>query len=151
MFTELLDMIGMVIHKTGFYGLTWQNLLMILVGMVFCWLAIVKEYEPYELLPIGLGAILVNLPFHQMCNFDTVMTQNSGLLGILKEVGLFVYNILPPLIFLGLGAITDFSPLIANPKMLLLGGAAQIGVFVAFFGAIAWGFSVNDSAAIFIR
>ncbi|MCP4623565.1 MAG: sodium ion-translocating decarboxylase subunit beta [bacterium] len=143
-------MLGMVIVKTGFVGLTWKSILMILVGFIFCYLAIVKEYEPYELLPIGLGAILVNLPFHQMCNYDTIMTQNSGLLGIAKEVGLFTYNLLPPLIFLGLGAITDFSPLIANPKMLLLGGAAQVGVFVAFFLSIMWGFPINDAAAISI-
>ncbi len=162
MLENFLDNFVKVFSSTGFSAITAPNLLMLAVGCAFIYMAIVKEYEPYELLPIGLGAILINLPLHQMGNFFPVLelneagqvvkgfTQNAGLLGLAKEYGLFTYNILPPLIFLGLGAITDFSPLIANPKMLLLGGAAQVGVFVAFFGSMLMGFDLNDSAAISI-
>lgn len=162
MLEQLTDMFTKVLSKTGPTGLTWEGLVMLLVGCIFCWLAIVKEYEPYELLPIGLGIILINLPLHQMGNFVPALeltdsgevvrgfTQNSGLLGIVKEYGLFTYNILPPLIFLGLGAITDFGPLIAHPRMMLLGGAAQVGIAVAFLGALALGFTLKDSAAISI-
>ncbi len=143
------DILLTVIEKTGLYAVTWPNLVMILVGCVFCWLAIVKHYEPYELLPIGLGAILINLPLHQMGMFSEDI-QGSGLLGIVFHYGIYFYNILPPLVFLGLGAITDFGPLIANPRMLLLGGAAQVGIFLAFLGALLLKFPLEQAAAISI-
>jgi len=161
---QALEKFHSAIINTGLYALIAdkpENLIMIAVGLAFCYLAIVKHYEPYELLPIGLGIVLINLPLHQMGNFipplilengevTEGLTQNSGLLGIVKEYGLFTYNILPPLVFLGLGAITDFGPLIANPRMLLLGGAAQVGIFIAFIGALLMGFNIHESAAISI-
>jgi len=150
MVDQVQQILRLVVTKTGFYEISGPNIVMILVGLTFCWLAIVKHYEPYELLPIGLGAILINLPLHQMGIFDPQFSQNSGLLGIIKEYGLFTYNILPPLIFMGLGAITDFGPLIANPRMLLLGGAAQVGIAVAFIGALLLGFDIRQASAISI-
>ncbi|MFO8057092.1 MAG: sodium ion-translocating decarboxylase subunit beta [bacterium] len=163
-FEQALAKFHAAIINTGLYALIMDkpaNTVMIVVGLAFCYLAIVKHYEPYELLPIGLGIILINLPLHQVGNFipplllengevQEGLTQNSGLLGIVKEYGLFTYNILPPLVFLGLGAITDFGPLIANPRMLLLGGAAQVGIFIAFIGALLMGFNLHESAAISI-
>jgi len=153
MIAEIFDNLIRVVTGTGLYEIITErpeNFLMLGVGFVFVYLAIVKEYEPYELLPIGLGVILINLPLHQMGLFDEQFSQKSGLLGIVSEYGLFKYNILPPLIFLGLGAITDFGPLIANPKMLLLGGAAQVGIFVAFIGSLLLGFNLTDAASISI-
>jgi oxaloacetate decarboxylase beta subunit len=138
-----------LVTNTGFFHLSLGNLAMIVVGCTMCYLAIVKDYEPYELLPIGLGAILINLPLHQVGVFSDQI-QGSGLLGVVFQYGIYFYNILPPLIFLGLGALTDFGPLIANPRMLLLGGAAQVGIFVAFVGALWLGFDLKEAAAISI-
>ena len=125
---------------------------MIGIGLVFIFLAISRGLEPYELLPIGLGIIIVNLvPFTGFTKFVTGANdaQVSGLFGIVFHYGLSFWNILPPIIFLGLGAMTDFGPIIANPKMLLLGAAAQVGIFVAFWGALATGlFSLPEAAAI---
>jgi oxaloacetate decarboxylase beta subunit len=138
-----------LITSTGFFHLSPGNIVMIVAGCTMCYLAIVKHYEPYELLPIGLGAILINLPLHQVGVFSDQI-QASGLLGIAFHYGIYFYNILPPLVFLGLGAITDFGPLIANPRMLFLGGAAQVGIFVAFIGALWLGFDIKEAAAISI-
>ncbi|MFW9842930.1 MAG: sodium ion-translocating decarboxylase subunit beta [Candidatus Thorarchaeota archaeon] len=138
-----------LIDSVGFLHLSLGNVVMIAAGGAMCYLAVVKRYEPYELLPIGLGAILINLPLHQVGLFSDQI-QKSGLLGIAFHYGIYFYNILPPLVFLGLGAITDFGPLIANPKMLFLGAAAQIGIFVAFIGALWLGFDLKDSASISI-
>ena len=145
-FTEIATSL---ITSTGFYHLSFGNIVMIVAGCTMCYLAIVKHYEPYELLPIGLGAILINLPLHQVGVFSDRI-QASGLLGIAFHYGIYFYNILPPLVFLGLGAITDFGPLIANPRMLFLGAAAQVGIFVAFIGALWLGFDLKESAAISI-
>ncbi len=163
-FKQALDNFETTVVNTGLYALIVdkpENMIMLVLGLGFCYLAVVKHYEPYELLPIGLGIVLINLPLHQVGEFIPPLlmengevregvTQHSGLLGIVKEYGLFTYNVLPPLVFLGLGAITDFGPLIANPRMLLLGGAAQVGIFVAFIGAILMGFNIHESAAISI-
>lgn len=149
MYDQLLDIFTKIVTGTGFYNITLGNLVMIAIGGIFCYLAVVKHYEPYELLPIGLGAILINLPLHQVGVFTDQM-QGSGILGIIFHYGLFFYNILPPLIFLGLGAITDFGPIIANPRLMLLGGAAQLGIFVAFIGATWLGFDLKDAASISI-
>lgn len=126
-------------ESTGFYNMTIQNAVMILVAIGLIILSISKKYEPYLLIPISFGMLLVNLP-------------NAGLMG---EEGLLKYlykgieySIYPPLIFLGVGASTDFGPLISNPKSLLLGAAAQIGIFVAFFGAILLGFDLAEAASI---
>ncbi len=150
MLEQILDILGSLLVRTGIHNLIMEsqgNLLMIAIGLTFVYLAIVKHYEPYELLPIGLGAVLINLPLHQVGIFSD-QVQASGLLGIVFHYGLYFYNILPPLIFVGLGAITDFGPLIANPRMILLGGAAQIGVFIAFLGALLLGFDIREAASI---
>ncbi|MBE0431413.1 MAG: sodium ion-translocating decarboxylase subunit beta [Dehalococcoidia bacterium] len=143
----------------GFGALSWGNVVMLAVGLAFIWLAIVKKWEPYELLPIGVGVILANLPA------TGLLTQpheagsqfgSAGLLGVFIEYGLLRYTILPQLIFLGLGAMTDFGPLIANPRLFLLGAAAQLGIFIAFLGALALGhfglagFGLKEAAAIAI-
>jgi oxaloacetate decarboxylase beta subunit len=102
------------------------------------------------LLPIGLGIIIANLPMTGLSVFDpSGSIQGSGILGVIFHYGLSYWNILPPLIFLGLGAMTDFGPIIANPKTLILGGAAQIGIFVAFWGALSTGwFDINEAIVI---
>ena len=107
--------------------------------------------EPYELLPIGLGVVIANLPLTGLLVSPIEGTgfQESGLFGVIFHYGLSFWNILPPIIFLGLGALTDFGPLISNPKTLLLGAAAQVGIFVAFWGALATGaFELSEAASI---
>ena len=124
---------------SGFASLTWENIVMILVGLVLLYLAIAKEYEPLLLLPIAFGDIMANFP---NTGFETDM-------GVMMAIGFGIkYEIFPPLIFMGVGAMTDFGPLIANPKTVLLGAAAQIGVFVALAGAMALGFNVQEAASI---
>ena len=124
---------------SGFASLTWENIVMILVGLVLLYLAIAKEYEPLLLLPIAFGDIMANFP-------------NTGFedeMGVMMAIGFGIkYEIFPPLIFMGVGAMTDFGPLIANPKTVLLGAAAQIGVFVALAGAMMLGFNVQEAASI---
>ena len=146
-----------------FMGEGWKNAVMLFIGCVLLYLAIKKEYEPLLLLPIAFGMILTNLPGAGM--FDSEMWNNEflnadspnyhsygyimahgGLLDILY-IGVKA-GVYPCLIFLGVGAMTDFGPLIANPKTLLLGAAAQAGVFVALLGAMLLGFSVQEAAAI---
>lgn len=124
---------------SGFSNLTWENCVMILVGVVLLYLAIAKEYEPLLLLPIAFGCIMANFP---NTGFETDM-------GVMMAIGFGIkYEIFPPLIFMGVGAMTDFGPLIANPKTMLLGAAAQIGVFVALAGAMMLGFNVQEAASI---
>ena len=146
--TELLDFL----HSTGFYNIDWRNGVMLAVGLAFIYIAISKDLEPYELLPIGVGIIIVNLvPFTGFTTFDadSPSAQSSGLFGIIFHFGLYFWNLLPPIIFLGIGALTDFGPVIANPKTLLLGAAAQVGILVAFWGALASGlFTLPEAAAI---
>ena len=124
---------------------------MIALGLVFIYLAVARDMEPYELLPIGLGVIIANLPLTGLLVSPLEGTgfQESGLFGLIFHYGLSFWNILPPIIFLGLGALTDFGPLISNPKTLLLGAAAQVGIFVAFWGALATGaFELSEAASI---
>lgn len=120
--------------------LTWQMLVMMAVGGVLIYLAIAKDYEPVLLLPIGFGAILTNLPL-------TGITEAHGLLGILYNAGIKT-ELFPLLIFIGIGAMTDFGPLLENPKMALLGAAGQIGIFGTLLLAISLGFDMNESASI---
>ena len=124
---------------SGFSNLTWENCVMILVGLVLLYLSIAKEYEPLLLLPIAFGCIMANFP-------------NTGFndeMGVMMAIGFGIkYEIFPPLIFMGVGAMTDFGPLLANPKTMLLGAAAQIGVFVALAGAMILGFNVQQASAI---
>ena len=124
---------------SGFAALTIENVIMILVGLVLLYLAIAKEYEPLLLMPIAFGDIMANFP---NTGFETDM-------GVMMAIGYGIkYEIFPPLIFMGVGAMTDFGPLIANPKTMLLGAAAQIGVFVALAGAMILGFNVQEAASI---
>ncbi len=146
----------------------WGNIIMILVACVLLYLAIVKKYEPLLLLPIAFGMLLANLPLSGIMseatwgikeitvNYDG-MSETTNWIVHNKDGGLFYYlyqgvklGIYPPLIFMGVGAMTDFGPLIANPKSLLLGAAAQFGIFVAFLGAILIGFPAAEAACIAI-
>ena len=142
--------------ESGFANLSWGNALLFLLGGAFILLAVVKGMEPYVLLPIGLGIILGNLPGTGLIDFDpSGELQSSGIFGLIFHYTLSSWNILPPLIFLGLGALTDFGPIIANPKTLLLGAAAQLGIFVAFWSALGLGmftspdlFTLEEAGAI---
>lgn len=126
---------------SGFLSLTPGMVLMWLIGLVLIYLAIARKFEPLLLLPIGFGIILVNLPL------SGLMHPGEGLLWRFYHYGI-QWEIIPPLIFLGLGALTDFGPLLANPKLIFLGAGAQVGVYITFFAANWMGFSVNESATI---
>ena len=137
-----------LVHQTAFFNLTWGNYLMILVALVFLYLAIKKEYEPLLLVPISFGMLLVNMYPDIML---TIEDSSNGVGGLLHYFYLLdEWSILPSLIFLGVGAMTDFGPLIANPKSFLLGAAAQFGIFAAYFLAILMGFNDKAAAAISI-
>lgn len=125
-------------NDSGFTGLTLGHIAMIIVGCILLYMAIIKGFEPLLLSPIAFGCILANMPRAEL---------EAG--GVTKMILYCIHHeIFPPLIFLGVGAMTDFGPLIANPKTLLLGAAAQGGVFIALIGAMLLGFSVNEAAAI---
>ena len=148
---ELLDFIA----TTGLANLDWRNGIMIVVGLMFIYLAIRNEWEPYELLPIGLGIVAANLPLTGLITLPSPSAgfQEAGIFGVLFHYGLSFWNILPPIIFLGIGALTDFGPVIANPKTLILGAAAQVGIFIAFWGALfaghlGLGFGIKEAASI---
>ncbi|MEX1382457.1 sodium ion-translocating decarboxylase subunit beta [Lutibacter sp.] len=131
-------------NYTGFANVTSGHALMIVIGIVFIFLGIKYDYEPLLLIPIGTGVILGNIPFiagNQTGIYETGSVLNYLYFGVVK-------GIYPPLIFLGIGAMTDFSSLIANPKLMLLGAAAQIGVFATFMGALYLGFSLPEAGAI---
>ena len=137
-----------LIHQTAFFNLTWGNYLMIAVACVFLYLAIKKGFEPLLLVPIAFGMLLVNIYPDIMANPEDMSNGVGGLLHyfyILDE-----WSILPSLIFMGVGAMTDFGPLIANPKSFLLGAAAQFGIYGAYFMAIFMGFNDKAAAAISI-
>lgn len=137
-----------LIHQTAFFSLTWGNYLMIAVACVFLYLAIKKGFEPLLLVPIAFGMLLVNIYPDIMANPEDMSNGVGGLLHyfyILDE-----WSILPSLIFMGVGAMTDFGPLIANPISFLMGAAAQLGIYLAYFMAILMGFSDKAAAAISI-
>ncbi len=120
--------------------LTWKMVVMMIAGGVLIYLGVAKDYEPVLLIPIGFGAILTNLPL-------TPISSEHGLLGIFYEVGVKT-ELFPLLIFIGVGAMTDFGPLLSNPKMALLGAAGQFGIFGTLMLAIALGFDINEAASI---
>ena len=124
--------------------MTWGNAMMIVIGIIFIMLAIVKDYEPLLLLPIGFGVVVGNIPFVQGMSLS-VYDEGSVLSYIYLGVSHGVY---PPLIFLGIGAMTDFSTMLSNPKLVLLGAAAQIGIFLTFIGALFLGFKPSEAGAI---
>ena len=132
---------------TGFANASWGNLIMILVGCLLLWLAIKKDFEPLLLVPIGLGIILGNIPF-RAAGLEIGLYEDNSVLNIFYQgVRQGWY---PPLVFLGIGAMTDFSALIANPKLILIGAAAQFGIFGAYMAALAMGFEPNQAAGIAI-
>ncbi|NLO93534.1 MAG: sodium ion-translocating decarboxylase subunit beta [Clostridiaceae bacterium] len=139
------DTLVKIWEMSGFATITWQQLVMILVSFVLIYLAIVKKFEPLLLLPIAFGMLLANMPMTGLMD-GPLGDQPGGLLYYLYQgIELGIY---PPLIFLGIGAMTDFAPLIARPSSLFLGAAAQFGIYIAFFIAIALGFSPEAAAAI---
>ena len=141
---NFFNVIAELLEASGFAALTWQNAAMILVSFVLFYLAIVKKFEPLLLLPISFGMFLVNLPLAGLMNEGGV---DKG--GIIYFMSYGVKsNLFPCLVFMGVGAMTDFSPLIANPISLLLGAAAQLGIYVAFIFATQIGFTPAEAAAI---
>ncbi len=136
--------------RMGFSSITAGQAVMMLVGLAFIFLAIKKEWEPYELLPIGAGMLLANLPLTGLTTPPSadLAPGMAGILGIILKYGLYTWTILPQFIFFGIGALTDFGPMIANPKSFLLGAAAQIGIYTSFAGAIALGFNVKEACSI---
>ena len=144
----ILETLGNLMHQTAFFNLTWGNYVMVLVACVFLYLAIKKEYEPLLLVPIAFGMLLVNIYPDIIASPEKTSNGVGGLLYyfyVLDE-----WSVLPSLIFMGVGAMTDFGPLIANPKSFLLGAAAQFGIFAAYLGAMLMGFSDKAAAAISI-
>ncbi|WP_346920693.1 sodium ion-translocating decarboxylase subunit beta [Clostridium sp. UBA7339] len=142
---NVFEVIKDLLASSGFAALTWQQAVMIGVSLVFIWLAIGKKFEPLLLLPIAFGMLLTNIPL------GNIMAEPVG-----KEVGGLLYylsrgvkwEIFPPLIFLGVGAMTDFGPLLANPSSVLMGAGAQFGIFFAFGVAILFGFTPQEAASI---
>lgn len=133
----------------GICSVTWQQCVMYLVGAVLIWLAIKKEYEPSLLLPMGFGAILVNLPgANAVDQMIAGKIETNGIVQWLYEVGIEASEALPILLFIGIGAMIDFGPLLAKPIMFLFGAAAQFGIFAALFLAIVLGFDLHDAASI---
>ena len=132
------------IQTTGFLNVTWGNLVMIISGMIFIYLGVAKEFEPLLLIPIGFGIIVGNMPGVSQQGLG-VMNEGSVLNYLYFGVNKSIY---PSLIFLGIGAMTDFSTLIANPRLILLGAAAQFGIFATFIGSILLGFNILEAASI---
>lgn len=141
MLARISESILAILQSSGFFALTWGNIVMLLVALVLLYLAIAKGFEPLLLAPIAFGCLLVNLPL-------------SGIMdpgGFLRYVFFGTeHEIYPVIIFLGIGALTDFGPLLANPMTFLLGAAAQLGVFVALMAAVALGFTLPEASAIAI-
>ena len=144
----VIDTLSNLLYQTAFFNLTWGNYLMIAVACVFLFLAIAKGFEPLLLVPIAFGMLLVNIYPDIMASPEETSNGVGGLLHyfyLLDE-----WSILPSLIFMGVGAMTDFGPLIANPISFLLGAAAQLGIYAAYFLAILMGFNGKAAAAISI-
>ena len=137
-----MELLKILYGTTGISMITGRQLIMIIISLILLYLAIKKQYEPYLLLPISFGMLLANLP--AVAN-EGLMEKGGLLYYLYQGVKLGIY---PPLIFLAIGASTDFGPLIANPKSLLLGAAAQLGIFVAFLGAILLGLTGKEAASI---
>ena len=141
---QILDSLQQFWQFTGFANCTWQNVVMILIGITFITLAVVKEWEPLLLVPIGFGMILGNIPMFPGLNIG--IYEDGSVMNILYQgVRQGWY---PPLIFLGIGAMTDFSALISQPKLVVIGAAAQMGIFGAYLLALAAGFAPNEAGAI---
>ncbi len=143
------------LESTGFAGLTWETIIMIFIACVLLYLAIVKQFEPLLLLPIAFGMLLTNLPGAAMFNSDLFAGGHVHWESFVQKGGLLDYlylgvklGIYPCLIFVGVGAMTDFGPMLANPKSLLLGAAAQLGIFATYLAAIGLEFNPQEAASI---
>ena len=146
--SNIADTLSNLVSQTAFMNLTVGNLIMILVAFIFLYLAIAKGFEPLLLVPIAFGMLLVNIYPDIMASAEQTSNGVAGLLHIFYILD--EWSVLPSLIFLGVGAMTDFGPLIANPKSFLLGAAAQLGIYAAYFLAIFMGFNGKAAAAISI-
>lgn len=134
----------------GLLAITWQQVVMYAIGGLLIYLAIVKDYEPALLLPMGFGAILVNLPFSGVLNqtMEGMSEPVQGIIEWLFNIGIEASEAMPLLLFIGIGAMIDFGPLLSNPKMFLFGAASQFGIFFAIMVATLFGFSLPDAASI---
>jgi oxaloacetate decarboxylase beta subunit len=141
---HLTDLVVQFISNTGYFMLDYRYVIMLVVGCVFIYLGIAKQYEPLLLIPIGFGILMGNIPVFQGLGL-AIYEDNSVLHYLYMGVTSGVY---PPLIFLGIGAMTDFSTMLARPMLMLLGAAAQMGIFLTFLGALALGFAPNEAASI---
>lgn len=140
-----MEVIQQLIETSGLYNLTIQNIIMLIIACVFLYLGIKRGYEPYLMVPIAFGMLLVNLPLAGLMDSPTENGPGGLLYYLYQGTNLGIY---PPMIFLCLGASTDFGPLLANPKTILLGGAAQFGIFVAFFLSVMWGMTPQEAASV---
>lgn len=133
----------------GITAVTWQQVVMWIVGVLLIYLAIKKEMEPALLLPMGFGAILINLPFSgAMTQYIEGVGDVTGIVQWLFEVGIEASEAMPLLLFIGIGAMIDFGPLLSNPKLLFFGAAAQVGIFLTIILAVLLGFDIGDAASI---
>ncbi len=148
--SEFFSIFHQIILKTGFLQIQFGHLIMWGIALLFIYLAIRKNFEPLLLLPIGFGILIVNLPLVPLMGFS------EGPEGMQRDLLRWFYDfgianeLIPCVIFLGIGALTDFGPMIANPKTIILGAAAQLGVYVTFFGALLLGFNMKEAASIAI-
>lgn len=140
----MLEILTHFLQAGALGNMTWGNAVMLLVGLLFLYLAIVRDYEPLLLVPIGFGILIGNLPFAHGMKIG-IYEEGSVLQILYNGVRQGYY---PPLIFLGIGAMTDFSAMLSNPRLILLGAAAQAGIFLTFLGSILLGFEVHQAAAI---
>lgn len=143
-FNFVIEHIMQFFQYSAFGNITWGHVIMILIGLVFIYLGIAKEYEPLLLVPIGFGIIVGNIPFYPGMKIG-IYEQGSVLNYLYFGV---ISGVYPPLIFLGIGAMTDFSTLISNPRLILIGAAAQFGIFAAYIFALFLGFPANEAGAI---
>jgi len=146
--SDYLDVLHTIIVQTGFLSLTWGHVVMWAIGLGFLYLAVAKKYEPLLLLPIGFGIFLVNFPLTPLMGVNPD-SGHEHLFQIFHHYGI-QWEVIPCVIFLGLGALTDFGPLIANPKTLLIGAGAQLGVFITFCGTLIFGFTLKEAASVAI-
>ncbi|HTN68365.1 MAG TPA: sodium ion-translocating decarboxylase subunit beta [Dysgonamonadaceae bacterium] len=143
---SLANNLSMFWENTGFANVTIFHLIMLVIGIFFIFLAVKYEYEPLLLIPIGFGILIGNIPFNELSGLGLGIYEEGSVLNILYQG--VVQGWYPPLIFLGIGAMTDFTALISNPKLILIGAAAQFGIFGAYFIAIQSGFEPSQAASV---
>jgi oxaloacetate decarboxylase beta subunit len=143
---EFFEVLNNIALQTGVFSLKWGHVVMWAIGLLFMYLGVAKKYEPLLLLPIGFGIFLVNFPLTPLMGTDP-STGQEHLFQIFYHYGI-AWEVIPCVIFLGLGAMTDFGPLIANPKTLLVGAGAQLGVFITFSATLIFGFTMKEAASV---